>query len=161
MNTCFFGIFSYSIGLNLIRNFKLFSLVNSSKDAKDYFKLKKNNLANPHIEFLSCIYIMCYISLTCSFFYLSKITLFLKFFIYTYALYTTYRIATSLVTIFKVNTKQAKLLQKEQQEEIEFIEEIIDIKPFLALEPIVLIMLELIFFTLVSLWIYSKTNLNL
>ncbi|MCO4783931.1 MAG: hypothetical protein KC646_16500 [Candidatus Cloacimonetes bacterium] len=157
MNACFFGIFSYSVGINLFRNFKLFRLLNSSKDSQDYFKLKRKITKNPHIELLSCIYIICYVSLTCSFFYLSKMNLFLKFFIYTYALYVSYRITIALMDILKLNNSDAQTLKAEQEEEISFIEELVDVKPFLALEPITLFILEVIFFTLSCLWLYSKS----
>ena len=160
MSTWFFGIYSYSIGLNLFRNFRLFRLLNGSKDSKDYFTLKKDNLANPHVELLSCIYIICYISLTCSFFYLNSLNLFLKFFIYTYALYVSYRVSISLMEIFQFKTANAQELKEEQEQEIGYIEEMVDVKPFLALEPITFFILEVIFFALSCLWMYSKTLSN-
>lgn len=83
--------------------------------------------------------------------------LFLKFFIYTYALYVSYRITTALMDILKLNNSNSKVLKEEQENEIGFIEELVDVKPFLALEPITLFILEIIFFALSCLWLYSKS----
>ncbi|MCJ8347470.1 hypothetical protein MJH12_18165 [bacterium] len=62
--------------------------------------------------------------------------------------------------IFQFKTANAQELKEEQEQEIGYIEEMVDVKPFLALEPITFFILEVIFFALSCLWMYSKTLSN-
>lgn len=150
MNGTLFGFFFLSIFWNLFQNFKNFQILNQSATLESYFESRRRRGFPLYVDVLSSLYIVLWLGFSPIF--LSRISAFYKFLFVCYMLYSTYRFAQALR---KVHTQADNDKEEDQmqqiEEELNIMDEMMDVRPFLMLEPISLVILESVCFLLSAL----------
>ena len=147
MRGALYSFYIFSIFWNLVQNFKQFDSINRSTSFEQYIKAKTKSGVLLYVEAFTSFYIIACLAFTPLLF--SKISSFNKFLLVCYMLYLTYRFCKAL---FKLTGRVDKQTEHDSnqtlKEELTIMDEMIDVKALLLLEPITFIVLEAIFFVL-------------
>jgi hypothetical protein len=150
-----FGFYSFSIFWNLIQNLRSFHAINHCSSFDQYLALRRKPDVMLGLELLSSLYIIAFLCFT-PIFHL-PVNSFSKLLFLIYGLYLTYRFCTAFL---KFSSRRFRRLDEETasslKDELSIMDEILDVRSFLMLGPIIFVVLETTFFALTTILIFQE-----
>ena len=137
---------------NIVLNFGQFNRINSCSNFEHYSAARQKKDYFPHGELLSSLYIIAFVGFTPMLF--TKMSAFNKFLVVAYMLYLTYRFCASFLKA--VGIRRDLDLEEDfpgLKEELSIMDEMLNVKALLLLEPMFYVVLEGTFL-LISIFIY-------
>ncbi len=137
---------------NIVLNFGQFNRINSCASFEHYSAARQKKDYFPHGELLSSLYIIAFVGFTPMLF--TKMSAFNKFLVVAYMLYLTYRFCASFLKA--VGIRRDLDLEEDfpgLKEELSIMDEMLNVKALLLLEPMFYVVLEGTFL-LISIFIY-------
>ena len=137
---------------NIVLNFGQFNRINSCSNFEYYSAARQKKDYFPHGELLSSLYIIAFVGFTPMLF--TKMSAFNKFLVVAYMLYLTYRFCASFLKA--VGIRRDLDLEEDfpgLKEELSIMDEMLNVKALLLLEPMFYVVLEGTFL-LISIFIY-------
>lgn len=147
-------VLTYFIALayNILLNFSQFNKINACASFEQYSRARRKIDLVPHGELLSSLYIIAFVGFTPMLF--TRMSAFNKFLVITYMLYLTYRFCSTFLRAIGIR-KEVDLEEDFPglKEELSIMDEMLNVKAFLLLEPMFYVVLEGTFL-LISIFIY-------
>ena len=141
-----------ALAYNILLNFSQFNKINACTSFEQYNRARRKVDLIPHGELLSSLYIVAFVGFTPMLF--TRMSAFNKFLVITYMLYLTYRFCSSFLRAVGIR-KEVDLEEDFPglKEELSIMDEMLNVKAFLLLEPMFYVVLEGAFL-LISIFIY-------
>lgn len=147
MQGALISVYFLAILWNLAQNFQRFKIINETESLERYFQSKRSKGWTLFLDVFTSFYIVLWLSFTPIL--LARIPAFYKLLFVCYMIYSTYRFLQSFRRLNEVSENKNNDDELHQfEEELSIMDGLMDVRPVLSLEPMLLVILEAVCFCL-------------